>query len=370
MALAPSRPALKLKTVTKIPARVVSGPGISQSLAGGLLTTSLDFATLVDNAGVVDPADYTTVILNTTTGEYEEAPLSQLNIPTVAAVRTARGDANYVILSTDRYIGLTASLTAPRTWTLPTAAGVIGGTIIRIRDEVGGIGSTNTLTINCTGAELINGAASLVLNSAWAGVDLISDGTSAWTVGTVLLPSAALSVVGRATNTAGNAADITAGTSGHVLRRSGTTLGFGQIDDTSIADGSVTTAKLAGLAVTTAKIADANVTVAKLETSAQQGLCKSWVSFNGAGTISIRDSFNVSSISDNGAGDYSVNITTAFPSVNYGVTIGVGGTSGVVASRCLDDSTARTTGQYRFNALNTSFAAADATQIAAVTFGD
>lgn len=45
--------------------------------------------------------------------------------------------------------------------------------------------------------------------------------------------SAGLSVVGRSTNTAGDVADITAGTDGHVLRRSGTTLGFGQVSLTA-----------------------------------------------------------------------------------------------------------------------------------------
>jgi len=36
-------------------------------------------------------------------------------------------------------------------------------------------------------------------------------------------------------------------------------------------------------------------------------LCKAWVNFNGTGTVAIRNSFNVSSITDNGTGDYNVN---------------------------------------------------------------
>jgi hypothetical protein len=46
-------------------------------------------------------------------------------------------------------------------------------------------------------------------------------------------------------------------------------------------------------------------------------LCRAWVNFNGTGTVAIRASFNVSSITDNGAGDYTVNFTTALPDVNY-----------------------------------------------------
>jgi hypothetical protein len=47
------------------------------------------------------------------------------------------------------------------------------------------------------------------------------------------------------------------------------------------------------------------------------GICKAWVNFNGTGTVAIRGSFNVSSITDNGAGDYTVNFTTAMPNTNY-----------------------------------------------------
>jgi hypothetical protein len=49
------------------------------------------------------------------------------------------------------------------------------------------------------------------------------------------------------------------------------------------------------------------------------GLCKAWVNFNGTGTVAIRGAFNVSSITDNGTGDYTVNFTTALPDANYSV---------------------------------------------------
>jgi hypothetical protein len=46
--------------------------------------------------------------------------------------------------------------------------------------------------------------------------------------------------------------------------------------------------------------------------------CKAWVNFNGTGTVAIRASYNVSSITDNGIGDYTVNFTTAISDANYG----------------------------------------------------
>lgn len=48
-------------------------------------------------------------------------------------------------------------------------------------------------------------------------------------------------------------------------------------------------------------------------------LCKAWVNFNGTGTVAIRGSGNVTSITDNGTGNYTVNFTTAMPDANYNV---------------------------------------------------
>lgn len=53
------------------------------------------------------------------------------------------------------------------------------------------------------------------------------------------------------------------------------------------------------------------------------GSAKAWVNFNGTGTVAIRASFNVTSITDNGVGIYTVNFTTAMADANY-ATIGTG----------------------------------------------
>jgi len=47
--------------------------------------------------------------------------------------------------------------------------------------------------------------------------------------------------------------------------------------------------------------------------------CRAWVNFNGTGTVEIRASGNVSSITDNGAGNYTVNFTTAFQDTDYAI---------------------------------------------------
>lgn len=58
--------------------------------------------------------------------------------------------------------------------------------------------------------------------------------------------------------------------------------------------------------------------------------CRCWINFNGTGTVAIRASGNVTSVTDNGTGDYTVNITTALPDANYCV----------VASQKVTNSTA------------------------------
>lgn len=93
-----------------------------------------------------------------------------------------------------------------------------------------------------------------------------------------LRDSAALSVIGRSSNSSGDPADIAAGSDGHVLRRSGTSIGFGTVaaaglasdavETAKIKDLNVTAAKLAANAVETAKIKDANVTAAKIAANA------------------------------------------------------------------------------------------------------
>jgi hypothetical protein len=49
-------------------------------------------------------------------------------------------------------------------------------------------------------------------------------------------------------------------------------------------------------------------------------LCRAWVNFNGVSGASIRASFNVSSVTRNATGDYTLNFTNAMPDANYAAT--------------------------------------------------
>lgn len=57
-----------------------------------------------------------------------------------------------------------------------------------------------------------------------------------------------------------------------------------------------------------------------LEGSAPAYACRAWVNFNGTGTVAIRGSGNVSSITDNGVGLYTVNFSNSMTDANYAVS--------------------------------------------------
>lgn len=96
--------------------------------------------------------------------------------------------------------------------------------------------------------------------------------------------------------------------------------------------------------------------------SAYGAALKAWVNFNGTGTVAIRASLNVSSITDNGVGDYTVNFTTALPDANFAMCGSAGGVDtsasnpGTVTAKL---TSGRSTTSVRFYVINASSAGAD-----------
>ena len=70
------------------------------------------------------------------------------------------------------------------------------------------------------------------------------------------------------------------------------------------------------------------LTLFNVSGSAPVYAARAWVNFNGSGTVAIRSSGNVSSITDNGTGDFTLNFTTAMPDANYNC---VGSVSGLTS---------------------------------------
>lgn len=78
--------------------------------------------------------------------------------------------------------------------------------------------------------------------------------------------------------------------------------------------------------------------------------CRAWVNFNGTGTVAIRASGNVSSITDNGTGDYRVNFNNAMPDANFAfvATAGDTGSSALFSTSQSDTGGGNTTTTSRF----------------------
>ena len=96
--------------------------------------------------------------------------------------------------------------------------------------------------------------------------------------------------------------------------------------------------------------------------------CRAWVNFNGTGTVAIRASGNVSSITDNGTGDYTVNFTTAMPDANYSALVNAGDATFNVRFAFPYYGTAPTTTSIRIGTSNFSGSNFDLSYIVAAIF--
>jgi len=135
-------------------------------------------------------------------------------------------------------------------------------------------------------------------------------------------------------------------------------VGEGIVPGTTVSSIASTTVTLSANANTTLS-ADpvAFYSASKILTPAVVGsqLCRAWVNFNGTGTVAIRASFNVSSITDNGTGDFTVNFTTAMVDANYSCLIMGGRSANDTIDLCtanISSQTAPTTSVVRIRTFN------------------
>lgn len=90
------------------------------------------------------------------------------------------------------------------------------------------------------------------------------------------------------------------------------------------------------------------------------GAAKSWVNFDGTGTVAIRDSLNTSSITDNGTGNYTINFSTSMEDTNYSTTFGTIWQSGVSFNLInIRTGTTPTTSSFNIDTKNSSAGGTD-----------
>lgn len=98
-------------------------------------------------------------------------------------------------------------------------------------------------------------------------------------------------------------------------------------------------------------------------TNLQQGLCKVWAFFNGSGTIAIFDSFNCSGLTDDGTGDYDINMTNVHSNTNYSVNMASGD------YHCGHGNNEEA-GKFNIESYNSSHSSADTSRVHGQSFGD
>jgi len=103
-------------------------------------------------------------------------------------------------------------------------------------------------------------------------------------------------------------------------------------------------------------------------TSLQQGLVKSWINFDGTGTIASRDTFNVSGIADNGTGLYTVTFASNMSNANYASGVGSGENSSGGNRMCGLRERSTSTRELRSFSVNSS--ATDNAEVTYIISGD
>jgi hypothetical protein len=231
-----------------------------------------------------------------TAGTYSNANISAaLTYGTATGTRLV--SANATITTGTITTGVIPSLTAGTTTS--TAATITSGTVTNLASTTGTIATLNSTTGTIA-----------TLNSTTGTIATLNS-----TTGTITNLSTTLAgdfTISQGTGTLGTTA-VTAGSYGSV-----SAIPFITVD----AKGRVTNATTGTFSSTPA---DGSITFAKLSTSSTEAdnvasrTAKAWVNFNGTGTVAIRSSFNVSSITDNGIGNYLMNFTVAMSNTNYAV---------------------------------------------------
>ena len=108
------------------------------------------------------------------------------------------------------------------------------------------------------------------------------------------------------------------------------------------------------------------------QTSLQQGLCKAWINFNGTSTIASRDTFNTTSLTDEGTGTYSFDFTNDMNNNDYAISGGArspGVLSGILQAPSASETSA-TTDSLELYSTNVSGSLADLNHIFVIIHGD
>ena len=190
--------------------------------------------------------------------------------------------------------------------------------------------------------------------------------------------------VNKLRDTAGSTDAITLDPNGGAVLAGVTTISTARVTTgitttATITTGTITTGTITTGTITTAKVTtlqDASGNNSSTPEQIGQGRAKAWVSFDGTtntgGNCDIRDSFNVSSVTDEGTGAYTVNFSTAMANANYCALLSAGNNAANSLgpwNTIYDDATT-VAGSCRIALYSNSGSAQDNEQVFLAVFGD
>lgn len=281
---------------------------------------------------------------------------------------------------------LTGSLTfgtATGNRTVSTSATITNGTInnATLGTTTATAGTATNLTAGTTtstAANITNGTIQTLTSSTATITNGTFSGSVNSTAGTIATLNSTTGTIGNLSTTLAGDLTISQGTA--TLGTTGVTAGTYGTNTSALtltldAKGRVTTVATSAISSTPS---DGSITYAKLSTSATESdnvakrTAKAWVNFNGTGTPAIRDDFNVSSITDHGTGDYSINFSSNLADANYSIFTAVDNGSSVTIINTVEitsqsTSNCRITSQYAGGGTNRT--ASDKVIICAGIFG-
>ncbi len=287
--------------------------------------------------------------------------LGNKNITLQNAVALTAGDFNPVYIYEMIYDGTQFVIQGSMSFQPASLVAITGGTVSGIALS----GSTiETSLINEKHGTAVTAATSIDLASTTGNFITISGNT---TINTIVLPDGyerVLYMTGTPTFT--NSSTLVVQSGANFVAASG---------DMLLVRGGPTSVVYLSIIKKNNKFVDFNGTypagngaaITNIAASANPGILNAWINFNGTGTPAARDSLNISSITDNGDGDYTINFSPAFSNANYACVVSTGNTADVaVLSRYVSQSSSA----IRIETAPFSGANVDAVRVMLVAVGD